>query len=465
MKRWILHSLALLSLWAAPGSASSVCADAVAAAPFRVGGDWEETGLSREIFEKWLQALPKSPVGERVAQVALDHLTGWSEWEIAQAINAGLKERTPHDRLERVATEKRSDTPQTRIGIGIEYTFYRNSIVIERVVENSPSAHKGLMLGDQIEQFEEWAVSEHGVRKVAMQIAVSDYRENRPVKVVVRRGQQLLNFELTPSRYEPHPDVRVSMLQMGRDLVGVITLRNFNCPSVERSVARGLDAFRKAKADGLILDLRGNPGGRLDVAKKLAGYFVGKKKLIISEDPLIAGARPADHITDAQSRIQVPMLILVDYASASAAEVLAGVLQYYQVAYLVGTPTYGKGSIQSSDTPESIVFKGLPVTLYATSALYYLPCGRTPQHRGLLPDFEVQQPFFTRAQFLPREQELRNSVAVASSWDPGLAPDPLRDWLRNSPRTPRMQLPDGDIQKEVALKILSEWIALKKPRR
>jgi carboxyl-terminal processing protease len=465
MKRWILHSLALLFLWAAPSAASSICAHAVAAAPFQVGGDWEGTGLTEEIFKKWLQALPESPVGERVARVALDNLTGWSEWEIAQAINAGLEERTPHDRLEPAAAKKKSDTPETRIGIGIEYSFYRDFIVIERVVEDSPAAQNGLMLGDQIEQFEEWTVSEHGVRKVAMQISVGDYRENKPVKVVVRRGQQLLNFELTPFRYEPHPDVRVGMLQMGQDLVGVITLRNFKCPSVERDVARGLDAIRKAKADGLILDLRGNPGGLLDVAKKLAGYFLGKKKLLISEEPLVAGVRPADHITDAQSRIQVPMLVLVDSASASASEVLAGVLQYYQVAYLVGTPTYGKGSIQSPDTPESTVFEGLPVTLYATSALYYLPCGTTPQHRGLIPDFEVQQPFPTRAQFLPREQDLRNSVTVASAWDPGPTPDPLRDWLRNSPRTPRMQLPDGDIQKEVALKILSEWIALKKPRR
>jgi carboxyl-terminal processing protease len=462
MKWWKIHSLALLFLWAVPSFASSICAQAVVAAPFEVGGDWEGTGLSKEIFEKWLQALPNSPVGERVAQAAISHLAGWSEWEIAQAINAGLKERTPHDRLEPAAAEKRSDTPQKRIGLGIEYSFYRNIIVIERVVEDSPAAHQGLKLGDQIEQFEEWAVSQHGVRKTAMQISVSDYSENKPVKLVVRRGQQLLNFELTPRSYVPHPDMRIGMLQPGRDLVGVITLHNFRCTSVEREFARGLDAFRKAKVDGLILDLRGNPGGRLDVARKLAGYFLGKKKLVISEEPLVAGARPADHFTDAQSRIQVPMLILVDYASASAAELLAGVLQFYQVAYLVGTPTYGKGSIQSSDTPESSVFEGLPVTLYATRALYYLPCGRTPQHRGLLPDFEVQQPFPTRAQYLPREQELRNSVAVPPPWDPGLAPDPLRDWLRNSPRTPRMQLPDGDIQKEVALKILSEWIALNK---
>ncbi len=461
MKARILLILALLLL-AVPCPASPICARAVAAATLDIGGDWEGTGLTQEIFEKWLETLPNTPTSKRVAQVAAQHLGGASEWEIALAINAGLKERTPHDRLVPAQSE-RATTPESRIGLGFEYSLYRDSIRIERVAEDSASALQGIKLGDKIEQFGEWSVARDGARKVAMQIAVEPYSEDKPVLLAIRRGDRLLHLELQPSLFTPAQSVGVRTLQIGRDRVGVMTIQDFGCVSVERDVARGLDTFRKSNVDGMILDLRGNPGGLVDVAKKLAGYFLGKKKLVMAEEPLLPGIRPADHFTDAQSRIQVPMLILVDYGSASASELLAGVLQYYQVAYLVGTPTYGKGSIQSPYTPEAQVFEGLPVTLYATSALYYLPCGRTPQHRGLQPDFEVHQPFPTRAQFVVREEQLPNSLSPGATWDAGLYPDPLRDWLRASHRTPRVHLPDGDFQKEVALTILSEWIRLKRP--
>jgi|GEM_PF-4103030 len=473
MKPCILHILALLCLAAAPSSASPICARAIAAATFQVGGDWEGSGLTMEVFEKWLEALPESSAtSDRIARVATQYLeeiqggadrTDVTEWEIAHAINAGLKERTPHDRIEPQQTE-RARPPQSRVGLGIEYSFHRDAIYIERVALDSESARHGLHLGDQIQQFDGWHVSENGPRTVAMKIALKQFNENEPVKLVVRRGHQHLSFDMKPSPFEPLQSVGVHTVQMKKSLAGVMTLRDFHCVSVERDVARGLDTFRKSNIDGLILDLRGNPGGLVDVVKKVAGYFLGKKKLVIAEEPLSAGVRPAYHFTDSQSRLQVPMLILVDSASASAAEVLAGVLQHYQVAYLVGAPTYGKGSVQSSCSAEGLAFAGLPVTLYATSALYYLPCGRTPQRRGLLPDFEVHQPFPTRSQFVVREQELPNSLAADYTWDFNLPPDPLREWLRNSPRTPQLRLPDGDFQKETALKILSEWIALKNPQ-
>lgn len=471
MKPYILHLLALFCLAAAPCLAQPDCARAVAAANFEVGGDWEGTGLTVDVFEKWLDALPKaSPTSERVAQAAASHLWSFSgqpgrttvnEWEIAQAINAGLKERTPHDRIEPDKTGP-VVVPESRVGLGIQYSYHHDSIFIEQVIEDSVSGQHGLKMGDQIEQFGEWTVTEHGTRKVAMQITLKQHDESEPIKLVVRRAGQLLEFELRPSPFSIPQTVEVQTIALAQSTVGIMTLRDFHCVSVERDVARGLDFFRKSKIDGMILDLRGNPGGRVDVVKKVAGYFLGKKRLIISEEPVVPGVRPVHHFTDAQSRLQVPMLILVDFESASAAEVLAGVLQHYQLAYLVGTPTYGKGSVQSPCSDEANVFAGLPVTLYATSSMYYLPCGRTPQRRGLLPDFEVHQPFPTRSQFAVREQQLPNALASAHTWDVGLQPDPLREWLRNSPRTPRVLLPDGDFQKETALKILLEWIALKK---
>lgn len=467
MRHRILLILALLCL-ASPALAVSNCPRSLA--NLKAALDWGGTGLTLDVFEQWLNALPyPSATSERVSKAAIQELLRTQkamagaelyEWEIARAINAGLKERTPHDRIEPFHSEP-PVRQSTRMGLGLEVALVDGSIVVERTIEGSSAARNSLKLGDQIEQFGKWVVSVHGAQRVYRELTVREHSENANIRLNVRRGGNLLSFEMKPSIYSLPQNVHTSTIPIENVSVGVMTLREFASPSVESDVARGLDFLCKSQVDGIILDLRGNTGGRVDAVVKIAGYFLGKQKLVIETKPLAPDAQTIPHDTDSLARVHAPILVLVDYGTASAAEILAGVLQHYQMAYIVGTPSFGKGSIQTHDSPEGKAFAGLPVILYTTTSLYYLPNGKTPQRVGLLPDIEMHQPFLTRAHCIVREYALPNSLAAASSPNLVLRPDPLRDWLCAASTHSRVALPNGDFQKEVALSLLLDWIELR----
>jgi C-terminal peptidase prc len=462
MKTRLFHCLVLLCL-ALPAWAAKPCADMVASRHFQA--KWEGTGLTRAVFEQWLKKLPPSATSDRMTRAArleLLRLTSLgadpAEWEIAAAINAGLKQRTPHDRLEPHSPTS-GEERLTRVGIGVEYSLIDGAITLQKIWEGSPASAHGLRMGDQIEQVDQWSVTQDDARRVLFRLSSAQMRRNNTVHLTIRRNGRRLQFSIRPASITAPASVETKVERFGRYLVGMMALSDFSSEYAEQGVAKGLDSFHRQKIQGMILDLRGNLGGRLDVVTKIAGYFLGKKRLLVDEEPLTAEFRHFAHVTHSRERIQAPMMVLVDSSSASAAEVLAGALQHYGLAYLVGTPSYGKGTVQSSESPEALAFNGLPVRIYTTRSLYFLPNGTTPQLTGLVPDFEVHQPFPTPS-FL-REHELPFAVKPPATWHPGLDTDPLRDWLRASRLNSTIALPDGDFQKETALQLLMEWMALR----
>lgn len=161
-----------------------------------------------------------------------------------------------------------------------------------------------------------------------------------------------------------------------------------------KEVGKALAKLRKdngGKLDGLVLDLRNNPGGVLQSAVEVADHFLAKG-LIVYTQGRIANSELRFSADPADASAGVPVVVLINGGSASAAEIVAGALQDHKRAVLMGTDSFGKGSVQTV----------LPLTndraLKLTTALYYTPNGRSIQAQGIEPDIVVERARLTRDQ-------------------------------------------------------------------
>ncbi|HPI39609.1 MAG TPA: S41 family peptidase [Pseudobdellovibrionaceae bacterium] len=168
--------------------------------------------------------------------------------------------------------------------------------------------------------------------------------------------------------------------------VGYIKIRRYSS-GVCKEVEKHIQNFQQdTPLGGLILDLRNNPGGIITEAGCTAGLFLGKNKLVYSLKNIISG-KLSEHsiesyITSKKEKFEGTLMVLVNSESASAAEILAGALQDYKRAQIIGKPTFGKGSYQEgqiwSENDNMLFFK--------TGGLYFLPSGKSPQKIGIQPD-------------------------------------------------------------------------------
>lgn len=240
--------------------------------------------------------------------------------------------------------------------------------IIAEIYEGSPAHKAGLMAGDIIKQ-----VNEESVRNVPVS-SVSKMLKGVPgssLKVTVNRiGQEdSLTFEF--SREKIHIP-SVPYYGMADNGIGYIRLTNFtnNC---NKEVEAALKDLRKLNAKGIILDLRGNPGGLLNEAVKIVNLFVDRNQLVVYTKGQI---KEFDQQYKTQSRpvdTTIPLAVLVDRVSASASEIVAGALQDMDRAVIVGERTFGKGLVQAT--------RPLPYNnqLKITTAKYYIPSGRCIQ--------------------------------------------------------------------------------------
>jgi carboxyl-terminal processing protease len=138
----------------------------------------------------------------------------------------------------------------------------------------------------------------------------------------------------------------------------------------------------RANPNGLILDLRNNPGGYLDTAVNMAGYWIGDKVAVISKD---AQGVSKEYQSQGWGELEhIPTIVLVNQGSASASEILAGALQDYGQATILGEKTFGKGSVQELES----LSDGSAIKL--TVAHWYTPLGRSINENGIEPDIEVE---------------------------------------------------------------------------
>jgi carboxyl-terminal processing protease len=268
-------------------------------------------------------------------------------------------------------------------GLGIEVTMEDGSIKVVAPIDDTPAARAGVLANDLIVK-----LNDEQVQGMTLDHAIDKMRGpvNSSVKLtIVRKGEDKPR-EISLTRAVIH--VPSARWRTEGDDIGYIRLTLFNeqaTEGLEKGITEIQSKIPDEKLKGYILDLRNNPGGLLDQAVSVADAFLEKGEIVStrgrnSEEMARFNARPGDV---ARGK---PLIVLVNGGSASASEIVAGALQDHKRAKIVGTRSFGKGSVQTI----------IPIdpgqgALRLTTARYYTPSGQSIQAKGITPDVEVLQ--------------------------------------------------------------------------
>jgi carboxyl-terminal processing protease len=263
-------------------------------------------------------------------------------------------------------------------GVGIEITIRENTIVVVSPIEGSPGYEAGLEAGDRIIRIDDKSTVD-----MTLMDAVKHIRGEKGTKVrltIMREGQEKpLEFSVVRDVI-PLKSVRSYRLTPS---VGYVRVSNFQAKTTEDLVS-AMEAWEKGgKVEGLILDLRNNPGGLLSQAIEVSDLFLDAGIIVSTKGRDSSQNMEVTAQKDERER-KYPLVVLVNGGSASAAEIVAGALQDNKRALVLGTRTFGKGSVQTI----------LPLSdgsgLRLTTARYYTPSGKSIQVSGIVPDVEVK---------------------------------------------------------------------------
>ncbi|MGA8134866.1 MAG: S41 family peptidase [Pseudomonas gingeri] len=272
-------------------------------------------------------------------------------------------------------------------GLGIEVGMEDNFVKVVSPIDDTPASKAGVQAGDLIVK-----INGQPTRGQTMTEAVDKMRGKVGQKItltLVRGGGAPFDVTLTRAIIRTK-SVRSQLLENG---YGYIRITQFQVKTGEE-VSKALAALHKEngkKLNGIVLDLRNNPGGVLQAAVEVVDHFI-TKGLIVYTKGRIANSELRFSATGHDESEAVPMVVLINGGSASASEIVAGALQDQKRAVLMGTTSFGKGSVQTV----------LPLSndraLKITTALYFTPNGRSIQAQGIIPDVEVRQAKVTGAQ-------------------------------------------------------------------
>ncbi|MFC4157861.1 S41 family peptidase [Chitinimonas lacunae] len=317
---------------------------------------------------------------------------------INEAINGMLSGLDPHSAYLDPESYKdlRVSTAGEFGGLGLEVNLEDGLVRVVSPIEDTPAARAGIKPGDLIMK-----IDETPVRGLSLNEAVSKMRgkpNTQVVLTVLRKGEtKPLQFTLMRSIIKVQ-SVKFKMLEPG---FGYIRLAQFQERSTE-DVARAVEKLykeNKTALKGLVLDLRNDPGGVLNAAVGVSSIFLPDDALVVYTD----GRTPDSKVRLTASREfvgrdgkdsfkslpreikNVPLVVLVNAGSASASEIVAGALQDHKRAVVVGTQTFGKGSVQT------ILPVGKDSAIKLTTARYFTPGGRSIQAKGIVPDIEVEE--------------------------------------------------------------------------
>ena len=273
-------------------------------------------------------------------------------------------------------------------GLGIEVGSEDGNIKIVSPIDDTPASKAGIQAGDFIVK-----INGQPTRGLTMTEAVDKMRGKVGQKItltLVRNGGTPFDVTLTRANIQ----VKSVKSQLLEDGYGYIRITQFQVKTGEE-VASALSKLRREngnkKLKGIILDLRNNPGGVLQSAVEVVDHFI-TKGLIVYTKGRIANSELRFSATGKDLSENVPLVVLINGGSASASEIVAGALQDQKRGVVMGTTSFGKGSVQTV----------LPLNndraLKITTALYFTPNGRSIQAQGIVPDIEVSRAKITREQ-------------------------------------------------------------------
>jgi len=258
------------------------------------------------------------------------------------------------------------------VGAYVQMDTVTGYVKITGTIKNTPAEEAGLQAGDILYKVNGEDMAGLDTTQV---VNLIKGEEGTTVHLTLVRNNEYVEVDVERRKIET-PSVEYSMLD---ERMGYIQLVEFNDTSVTQFAA-ALAALESEKAEGLILDLRGNPGGNLDAVVDIADMLLGDGLILYTEDKYGNGE---EYRSDAEEELELPMVVLVDMNSASAAEVLSGALKDHDKATLVGTTTFGKGIVQTIRTMRD----GSSVKL--TVSAYYTPSGANIHEIGIEPDVVV----------------------------------------------------------------------------
>lgn len=377
---------------------------------------------------------------------------------VTGAINGMLSSLDPHSAYltPDLYKELQMDTQGRFGGLGIEITIKGGILTVVSPIEDTPAAKAGVKPGDQI-----FKIEDEFTKDMTLVEAVKKMRGPKGTKITIsvrREGvAELINFTLMRDTIRVQ-SVRSRNLEEG---YGYVRLAQFQERS-DRDLQRSLEKLvaEKGGLKGLVLDLRNNPGGLLTQAVRVADLFLDSGMIVYTEGRIEAQRQKYFAQKDG-SWMDFPVVVLVNGGSASASEIVAGALQDHKRAIVLGTKTFGKGSVQTI----------LPLddssALRLTTARYFTPKGRSIQAMGIVPDIVVES---TPQQEAKADEKRRQSIREEN----------LPGHLQNQQQTPspeqgekekEKQIPssaptgddsiDNDAQLKRALDLLKSWDVFK----
>ncbi|WP_336055227.1 S41 family peptidase [Nitratireductor sp. CH_MIT9313-5] len=323
--------------------------------------------------------------GDIFERVRAQYVTPPDDKELVEsAINGMLTSLDPHSSYlnAEAAQDMRVQTKGEFGGLGIEVTMENELVKVVAPIDDTPAARAGILSGDLIEK-----IDGEEVRGMTLSDAVDLMRGpvNTPIELSILREGVAKPLEITIIR--DIVKVKAVKYRVEED-VGYLKITSFT-EKTTNDLKEAIKAIKEEVSEedlkGFVLDLRLNPGGLLDQAVNVSDAFLERGEIVSTR------GREAEDISRYDSRAGdlvdgKPLIVLINGGSASASEIVAGALQDHRRATVVGTQSFGKGSVQT------IIPLGENGALRLTTALYYTPSGQSIQGKGITPDIKVEQP-------------------------------------------------------------------------
>ncbi|HMA15200.1 MAG: S41 family peptidase [Bacteroidota bacterium] len=342
-----------------------------------------------------------SEVFERVRADYVEEVT--DEQLIEYAIQGMLSTLDPHSSYLNAESfgDMRVQTKGEFGGLGIEVTMENGFVKVVSPIDDTPAFHAGVQPGDYITH-----IDGEAILGMALNDAVDKMRGpvGTDLTVTIRRGDQE-PFDVTITR----DVIKIQSVRSRiEDNVGYIRITTFNQQTMPglRQAVQEIKAEAGSELRGYVVDLRNNPGGLLDQAVEVSDAFIEQGEIVstrgrVADDSQRFNATPGD-LADG-----LPVIVLINGGSASASEIVAGALQDHRRGIVMGTKSFGKGSVQT------IIPLGLSGAMRLTTARYFTPSGRSIQALGIDPDIVVEQATLAQAEAAAqgrREADLRGAL-------------------------------------------------------
>ncbi|MCF6180609.1 S41 family peptidase [Lutibacter sp.] len=284
------------------------------------------------------------------------------------AIDNMLKNLDPYTRYydEQGVEDARINAMGEFGGIGVGATYKNKTIIIKNIIKNSPAQKANLKLGDKILKINNMQVKDFDKEGV---LSLLNGLPNTEIKLQIERQNKTFDISLTREKITINP---VPYYTMVTKTIGYISFTKFNQKAASEVKKAMLD-LKDQGMQQLILDVRNNPGGLLNEAVKISNFFIPKDKIVVTTKAKTVKWSETFKTNREPIDIKIPLVILVNNHSASASEIVAGSLQDYDRAVIIGTRSFGKGLVQR--------YRKLPygTQMKLTIAKYYTPSGRCIQ--------------------------------------------------------------------------------------